>query len=176
MEAGYGPLSVIELKNSHPDMIRAAEREVLEERRSTDAPEEVKRTLAESTSADHYVFALPVEQMATLVEPFAGADGRFARIEALKDHVEWMTGIQFFLNKKLGLALGHHDHLDSEWALTSIEQTMFWADGRNGPFDRGIEAILSVDVSEWNKPGRFGYNLRKFASSFFPSIVMIDSG
>ena len=61
----------------------------------------------------------------------------------------------FYLDSDVAARAGHAIYIDSEWALTSISQAQFWAgvdleqlgDGR-------VEGILSVDVSEWERPGR----------------------
>ncbi len=60
-----------------------------------------------------------------------------------------------YLDTDVPLVHGHAIYIDSEWALTSISQQQFWpgfdlesmGDGR-------VEGILSVDVSDWERPGR----------------------
>ena len=49
------------------------------------------------------------------------------------------------------------NHIDTEWALTSISQVDVWRDGtmdRYGP--EAIQGIVSVDVSDWRTPAANG--------------------
>ena len=66
-----------------------------------------------------------------------------------------MNGVMFYLDRDVRLVPGHAIFIDSEWALTSISQAQFWPDvdlEQRG--DGRVEGILSVDVSEWERPGR----------------------
>ena len=103
-------------------------------------------------TADHYIAALPVEQLVLLVSPeMRRAEPRLAGLDRLV--TRWMNGIMFYLDRDVPLVHGHAIYIDSEWALTSISQAQFWdgidledyGDGR-------VEGILSVDVSEWERP------------------------
>src|SRR5918995_769001 len=112
-------------------------------------------TVAGSTvRADHYVAALPVEVMRQLASPaLRAAEPRLNGLDRLV--TRWMNGVLFYLDRDVPLVNGHAIFVDSEWSLTSISQKQFWpgvdltqrGDGRT----RGI---LSVDVSEWQRPGR----------------------
>src|SRR5918994_619245 len=67
----------------------------------------------------------------------------------------WMNGVLFYLDRDVPLVNGHAIYVDSEWALTSISQKQFWPGvdlSRRG--DGRTRGILSVDVSEWQRPGR----------------------
>lgn len=106
-------------------------------------------------TADHYVAAVPVEVMASLVTPeLSRAAPSLADIHKLD--TAWMNGLQFYLTDDAPLAHGHQAYTDSPWALTSISQGQFWADG---PFeltecaDGSVEGVLSVIISDWNTPG-----------------------
>ena len=105
-------------------------------------------------SADFYVAALPVEIMRTLAgPPLRQLDPRFAALDQLV--TRWMNGVLFYLDQDISLVHGHTIYIDSEWALTSISQAQFWRDidiGRYG--DGTVRGILSVDVSDWDTPGR----------------------
>jgi uncharacterized protein with NAD-binding domain and iron-sulfur cluster len=103
--------------------------------------------------ADHYVAALPVEVMRQLASPaLRAAEPRLKGLDRLV--TRWMNGVLFYLDRDIPLVNGHAIYVDSEWALTSISQKQFWpgvdlaqrGDGRT----RGI---LSIDVSEWQRPG-----------------------
>jgi uncharacterized protein with NAD-binding domain and iron-sulfur cluster len=101
-----------------------------------------------AVTADHYVAALPVEIMRTLLSPeLRAAEPRLNGLDRLV--TRWMNGIMFYLREDLPLVHGHAIFLDSAWALTSISQRQFWRD-----FDyEGIGGVLSLDISEWQRPG-----------------------
>ena len=107
-----------------------------------------------TVQADHYVAALPVEVMRQLASPaLRAAEPRLNGLDRLV--TRWMNGVLFYLDRDVPLVNGHAIYVDSEWSLTSISQKQFWpgvdlaqrGDGRT----RGI---LSIDVSEWQRPGR----------------------
>jgi uncharacterized protein with NAD-binding domain and iron-sulfur cluster len=108
----------------------------------------------EQVTADFYVAALPVEIMRQLASPaLRAAEPRLHGLDRLV--TRWMNGVLFYLDKDVPLVNGHAIYVDSEWALTSISQKQFWphvdlaqrGDGRT-------KGIFSVDVSEWQRPGR----------------------
>jgi uncharacterized protein with NAD-binding domain and iron-sulfur cluster len=111
-------------------------------------------TLAGTVTADHYVAALPVEVMRTLSgPPLRALDPAFAGLDRLV--TRWMNGVLFYLDRDVPLVHGHAIHIDSEWALTSISQAQFWSDVDLSRYGDGrIKGILSVDVSDWDTPGR----------------------
>jgi uncharacterized protein with NAD-binding domain and iron-sulfur cluster len=109
------------------------------------------RTVA---TADHYVAAMPVEQLVKLLSPtLVAAEPRLRRLHLLR--TRWMNGILFYLYRDVPIVRGHVIYIDSDWALTSISQRQFWprvdferlGDGREG-------GILSVDISDWERPAR----------------------
>jgi uncharacterized protein with NAD-binding domain and iron-sulfur cluster len=108
------------------------------------------------SQADYFVLALPVEQMAYHVNRSMTAtlhDPDLAKIVPLADHVDWMAGIQFYLNEKVDLGQGHLVSMDSEWGITAIEQVQFWDDLEKWPAE--VKAVISVDISAWDRRGRF---------------------
>lgn len=59
----------------------------------------------------------------------------------------WMTGIVYHLEDEVVLPRGHLLCLESEWALTALEQGRTW--------DAGVDrwrAVVSVNVSDWFSP------------------------
>jgi uncharacterized protein with NAD-binding domain and iron-sulfur cluster len=78
------------------------------------------------------------------------------RLEGLDRLVtRWMNGVLFYLDRDVPLVNGHAIYIDSEWSLTSISQKQFWPAvdlARRG--DGRTRGILSIDVSEWQRPGR----------------------
>src|SRR3954447_12545791 len=107
-----------------------------------------------TVTADHYVAALPVEQLRLLLSPaLRAAEPRLRTLDRLV--TRWMNGIMFYLRDDVPLVPGHAIYVDSEWALTSVSQRQFWPEvdfGRLG--DGRVGGILSVDVSDWQRPGR----------------------
>jgi 15-cis-phytoene desaturase len=98
------------------------------------------------------VAAMPVEVMASLVSSqMKAAAPSIANLSQLK--VEWMNGIQFYLDREDPLCNGHVIYLDSPWALTSISQRQFWRQGLENRGNGKCRDILSVDISDWNTPG-----------------------
>lgn len=107
---------------------------------------------------DYFVFAVPVEDMVDLISPqMLQIDPRLASLYQLDDITEWMNGIQIYLTEDVKIAHGHTIHVDSPWALTSISQAQFWEGidlSRYG--DGQVRGIISVDISEWERPGLNG--------------------
>jgi len=106
-----------------------------------------------TVTADYYVAALPIEVMRTMLSPeLRRAEPRLNGLDSLV--TRWMNGIMFYLADDFPLVRGHAIFLDSAWGLTSISQRQFW---RGVNFDQfGIGGILSVDISEWQRPGSDG--------------------
>ncbi|MGW1768998.1 hydroxysqualene dehydroxylase [Streptomyces sp. NPDC002073] len=108
----------------------------------------------QTVTADHYVSALPVEHARRTWGPaLRAADPMLGRCDRLE--TDWMTGIQFYLTERAPLVHGHLNCVDSPWSLTAIQQAEHWPD-RDFPADYGDGTavdVLSVDISEWDKPG-----------------------
>ncbi|MFB7976685.1 hydroxysqualene dehydroxylase [Streptomyces vinaceus] len=108
----------------------------------------------QTVTADHYVSALPVEHARrTWSAALRAADPMLGRCDRLE--TDWMTGIQFYLTERAPLVHGHLNCIDSPWSLTAIQQAEHWPD-RDFPADYGDGAAvdcLSVDISDWDKPG-----------------------
>jgi uncharacterized protein with NAD-binding domain and iron-sulfur cluster len=111
-------------------------------------------TPAGTVTADYYVAALPVEVMRTLAgPPLRALDPALARLDRLV--TRWMNGVLFYLDRDVPLVHGHAIYIDSEWALTSISQKQFWKDVDLARYGDGrVKGILSIDVSDWDTPGR----------------------
>jgi uncharacterized protein with NAD-binding domain and iron-sulfur cluster len=104
--------------------------------------------------ADWYVCAMPVEQMVRLLSPAVlAADPSLGRLTKLT--TDWMNGIQFFLNRPPAVPVkGHVALLDTPWALTAIDQGLFWARDIAARYGDGtVRDIYSVDISDWFTPG-----------------------
>lgn len=111
-----------------------------------------------TVKGDYFVAALPVEQIVTLITPaLTLADPGLGLLPALAKNVEWMTGIQFYLKRRVPLVHGHVIYIDSPWALTSISQTQFWPDFDVENFYNGVARdVLSIDISDWHSKGLNG--------------------
>jgi uncharacterized protein with NAD-binding domain and iron-sulfur cluster len=104
--------------------------------------------------ADYFLFAIPVEQMAYYINRstmMTYYEPSLQNVVRLSSSLQWMAGIQFYFRTPINLEAGHMVLADSEWSLTAIDQTQFWR-GRLVP--DGVQSILSVDISAWNKKGR----------------------
>ncbi len=114
-------------------------------------------TEVQTVCADYYVLAVPVERAAALMTPaLLAADPALSTLAQLAPNVEWMNGIQFYLNERVSMHRGHTIYADSHWALTSIAQKQFWPDyALRGRGNGRVEDVLSVDISDWETPGNF---------------------
>ena len=104
--------------------------------------------------ADHYVAAMPVERARVLFDPAVRAAApELAALDQLE--YDFMNGIQFFLNQMPREAVhGHVAYLASPWALTSINQGVFWQRELSTTYGDGrLRDILSVDISDFFTPG-----------------------
>jgi uncharacterized protein with NAD-binding domain and iron-sulfur cluster len=102
-------------------------------------------------TADYYVAALPVDVMDRLVTPsLARAAPSLRGLSELQ--TAWMNGIQFYLERDVPIAGGHGIYYDSPWALTTISQRQFWS-APDSYLDDEVEGVLSVCISDWNRPG-----------------------
>jgi uncharacterized protein with NAD-binding domain and iron-sulfur cluster len=108
----------------------------------------------ETVTADHYVAAMPVEQLRPLLSTeLVAADPQLARMRRLR--TRWMNGIMFYLHHDVPILAGHTIYSDSDWALTSISQRQFWPRTDFAQLgDGAVGGILSVDVSDWERPSR----------------------
>jgi len=118
--------------------------------------------------ADYFVLALPLEQVAyqvnrTTMLGFLAPELR--DVIRLQRSMDWMAGIQFYFECPLDIATGHIVGLDSDWALTAVEQTQFWDDVK---LQGNVKAVLSVDIAAWNKKGR---KIRKAAFHCTPDEI-----
>jgi uncharacterized protein with NAD-binding domain and iron-sulfur cluster len=107
-----------------------------------------------SIQADWFVCAMPVEKITPLLSPAVLlADPRLGRLRNLE--TDWMNGIQFYLNRPLGIPVkGHAAFLQSPWALTAIEQGLFWDREIAAQYGDGtVTDVYSVDISDFFTPG-----------------------
>lgn len=113
----------------------------------------------EEIKADYYIFALPVERMAELLEASPSGTGlvrAFDDIAELKKNVRWMNGVQFFLHEDVPITHGHMLFADSPWAITGISEAQFWSQEHlENAGDGTVRGVLSFCISEWKEPGRF---------------------
>ncbi|KAA5541175.1 hydroxysqualene dehydroxylase [Adhaeribacter rhizoryzae] len=116
--------------------------------------------------ADYYIAAMPLERMAPLVnKEMLTADSTLAFLKDLSQKHEhslnWMNGIQYYLNQDVPLNKGHIIFIDSPWAVTAISQVQFWKGFDLSKYGNGqVKGILSVDVSDWFTPGLNGKTAR----------------
>jgi uncharacterized protein with NAD-binding domain and iron-sulfur cluster len=124
----------------------------------------IKLANGEPDDAEYYVGALSVTRMWELLSEngsLLGAAPKLRGLGELQNHVRWMAGIQFYLcrekNRRVPLVEGHVVYIDSPYSLTSISEAQFWPEVNLPELSRGkVTDILSVDISDWMKPGPCG--------------------
>lgn len=122
-------------------------------------------------SADWFVVAMPCERVSGLLsDAVLSADPSLAGIKGLR--TDWMTGLQFFLKKKLPLAAGHVNYGDSTWAVTSISQEQFWKRDFSTYGDGTVQDCLSSIISDWFTPGTFN---KKRATDCLPDEIAAET-
>jgi hypothetical protein len=107
-----------------------------------------------NVSAEWFVAAMPVEKARVLFDtPVRAAAPELARLDKLT--YDFMNGIQFFLRRPPAQQVhGHVAFLESPWALTSIDQGLFWDRNLQRQYGNGkLADILSVDISDFFTPG-----------------------
>ena len=109
-------------------------------------------------NGDYYIFALPVERMAPLLNKnILEVDETLKSIQTLAPSVSWMNGLQIYLTEDLKISRGHVICSDSKWAITCISQPQFWPDIDLSKYGNGkVKGILSVDISDWFEKGSNG--------------------
>jgi uncharacterized protein with NAD-binding domain and iron-sulfur cluster len=122
-----------------------------------------KNGVAFHASGDWYIGALPVERMAPLItDQMTAADPGLKLLKPLSRNVQWMNGIQYYLLRDVELTDGHVIFIDSTWALTAVSQKQFWTDFDFRKWGDGkTNGLLSVDISQWDKPGLNGKTARE---------------
>ena len=100
---------------------------------------------------DYFISAMPVEVFVPLIsDKMIQVDPTLNNVKWLKDKVNWMNGMQFYLNKDVTIDHGHCIYVDSQWALTSISQIQFWKGFPIENYGNGkVKGIVSVDISDW---------------------------
>ena len=100
-------------------------------------------------AGDYYIVALPIDMFAPLISAeMIKIDPTLEGIKKLAPNVEWMNGLQIYLKNDVKLIHGHLNHVDSQWALTSISQKQFWQEESIGD-DGAVKGVLSIDISDW---------------------------
>ncbi|AZG48497.1 hydroxysqualene dehydroxylase [Gordonia insulae] len=106
-----------------------------------------------NVAADWYVAAMPLDRLRPLLTPsVVAADPSLARIRRLED--DWMVGIQYFLSRRSDTPPSHIAALGTPWALTGLFQARPWnIDFAKTYGDGRVRDCLSIDISDWEKPG-----------------------
>ncbi len=108
----------------------------------------------QDVTADHYIFAVPVEVMqGLLTSAMLAAAPELAGIQSLE--TSWMTGLVYYFSTPVAMGIaGHGIYADSPWALTSISQLPFWTDPAGTDIGAGnVGSVFSVIISNWDSPG-----------------------
>jgi uncharacterized protein with NAD-binding domain and iron-sulfur cluster len=113
-----------------------------------------RRGRLRTIEADWFVSAMPAERARRLWSP--AVLRKDPSLELMNElYVDWMNGIQYYLNKPLDIVRGHMTFIDAPWALTALTQAQFWPD-RDFPRDYGDGGqvdCFSIDISDWDTPG-----------------------
>jgi len=106
-------------------------------------------------TGDYYLCAVPVEVMARFLTPeILKNDNTLSTVKTLSKDVSWMNGMQFYLTEDVKIDHGHTMFVNSPWAITSISQIQFWENFDISQYGDGtIKGLISVDISNWDKPG-----------------------
>lgn len=105
-----------------------------------------------TVGADWFVSAIPVERFVRLLSPdVLAADPLLQRTRQLR--TEWMNGLMFYLRRRLPLASGHVNYVDSPWSITSVSQAQFWQRDFRDYGDGTVLDCLSTIISDWNTAG-----------------------
>lgn len=119
------------------------------------APDSI--TLTHGRDFDYAISAIPVDGMAKILTTPAGREflKRAPGLEGITDlETRWMNGVQFYLKQDIPLVHGHILYVSTPWALTAISQKQFWQQFElTTSGDGTTRGVLSVDISEWTKPG-----------------------
>ncbi|MFI5718576.1 FAD-dependent oxidoreductase [Nocardia sp. NPDC051750] len=104
--------------------------------------------------ADWFVLAFAPEQVPQYLSPeILALDPDLERIKKLE--VDWMNGIQFYLNTDHRFFRGHVGWIDSPWRLTGIQQGQFWTTNFADTYgDGNAKDCLSLCISDWEVPGQ----------------------
>lgn len=103
--------------------------------------------------ADWYVSALPVERTRSLwTTPILRLDPSLRLMDKLS--TGWMTGLQYYLDRKLTFNRGHIFALDAPWAIEAISQAQFWTTDFSARYGDGrARDCLSAIIANWDNPG-----------------------
>jgi 15-cis-phytoene desaturase len=114
-------------------------------------------TLPHGRDFDYAISAIPVDGMAKILTTPAGKEflKRAPGLEGITElETRWMNGVQFYLKQDIPLVRGHILYVSTPWALTAISQKQFWQQFElTTSGDGTTRGVLSVDISEWTKPG-----------------------
>jgi uncharacterized protein with NAD-binding domain and iron-sulfur cluster len=107
-----------------------------------------------------YLAAIPVEAMVLLLHDSPPEILQHSpTLKLLSEshlHVNWMSGVLYYLKSDSPMTAGHVIYLDSGWAITSISQNQFWVKKVQSYGDGAVDGIVSAIISDWLKDGTGG--------------------
>lgn len=134
---------------------------------SPDCPTPRREPKGGRIDAGYFVFAVPIEMMAALLETAPTMVENHQALDPVWRHskdpykglkVSWMSGLVLYLRREMPALANHAAYLDSDWALTSIAQSRHWPDGLkkytpDQMKDKDIREVLSVIISKFASSG-----------------------
>jgi hypothetical protein len=107
--------------------------------------------------ADHFVLALPVDQLRTVVQhsklPPNAHDLHALREIDVARMTSWMVGLQLYLTRPTPLHDGHMFAIDSQYGLTALDQTKVWHSdvvARLAAHSPSVKGLISAIVTQWD--------------------------
>ena len=124
-------------------------------------PQHAAAGLPEHVTGDQFICAVPVEVAAEFIRKrelsdkpwtdLSKLDPALRTLDILREDIQWMNGVLFYLKGDAGSLEGHSVYVDSPFALSSVFQQHYWHEAfKLDQYGNGdLTGILSVVVSNW---------------------------
>ncbi len=104
-------------------------------------------------TADYFLSAISIEGIKLLIQN-SGLDNdnlEMTKTKALTS--KWLVGAQYFLDTDVRFSEDFLMISQSPWAVTAVASNVFWKKHVDSYSDGKAKGLISVDISEWEKPG-----------------------
>lgn len=103
--------------------------------------------------ADIYISALSIQGVQELIRT-SGIDRKDAALKKTLDLTsKWLIGAQYFLDTDVRFPEDFLMVAQSPWAVTAVASNTFWKKDVRQYSDGTVKGLISVDISEWERPG-----------------------